>query len=42
MLMERCRVDAAEAVKLLARLSEESNTRVVQLAQQIVAGNHAP
>jgi ANTAR domain/GAF domain len=42
MLMERFHVDAAEAFRILARLSQESNTRVAQLAQQIVAGNRAP
>ena len=42
MLMERFNIDAAEAFRLLTRLSQESNTRVAQLAQQVVAGDHAP
>lgn len=42
MLMERFSIDAAEAFKLLARLSQESNTRVAELAHRVVAGDHAP
>jgi hypothetical protein len=42
MLMERFNIDAAEAFRLLTRLSQESNIRVAQLAQQVVAGDHAP
>ena len=42
MLMERFNTDAADAFKLLARLSQESNTRIAELAHQVVAGDHAP
>jgi GAF domain-containing protein len=42
MLMERFHIDAAEAFKLLARLSQESNTRVAELSHHVVAGDRAP
>jgi hypothetical protein len=42
MLRERFNIDAAEAFRLLTRLSQDSNTRVAQLAEQVVAGDHAP
>lgn len=38
MLMERLHIDAAAAFGLLTRFSQNSNTPVAQLAQQIVAG----
>jgi len=40
MLMERLDVDAAAAFGLLKRVSQESNTPVVQLAQQVISGDH--
>jgi AmiR/NasT family two-component response regulator len=42
MLMERFDIDAAEAFRLLARLSQESNTRLARLAEQVVAGIYTP
>lgn len=41
MLMERLAIDAAEAFRLLTRLSQESNTRIAQVAQQVIAGGQA-
>lgn len=42
MLMERFNIDATEAFRLLARLSQDSNTRVAEVARQVVEGKDAP
>jgi AmiR/NasT family two-component response regulator len=39
-LMERFEVDADAAFRLLKRVSQDSNTPVVQVARRIVAGDH--
>lgn len=41
MIMERFDVDAVRAFELLARLSSESNTRLAEVAEQIVAAGSA-
>jgi hypothetical protein len=43
MLMERFHIDAAQAFELLKRLSQESNTPLVRVAEQVVSGrSHEP
>lgn len=37
MIMERYRIDADAAFRLLARLSQDSNTKLVEVARQVVA-----
>ncbi|MEE3852247.1 GAF and ANTAR domain-containing protein [Gordonia sp. LSe1-13] len=41
MIMERYRVDADEAFRLLARLSQESNTKLATVARQIIEAGPA-
>ena len=36
MLMERYQIDATAAFSLLARLSQDSNTKLVEIAAQII------
>ena len=42
MLMERFDMDADAAFKLLAKLSQDTNTRVEQIAHKLVALDHPP
>lgn len=42
MLMERFEIDAVGAFKLLAKVSQDTNTRVEQLARKLVAFDHPP
>lgn len=42
MLMERFGVNAAAAFELLAKVSQDTNTRVEQLARKLVALDHPP
>ncbi|GAA1482325.1 GAF and ANTAR domain-containing protein [Gordonia sinesedis] len=37
MIMERYRIDADAAFRLLARLSQDSNTKLVEVARQVIA-----
>jgi len=41
-LMERFDIDAYEAFELLRRLSQESNMRLVEIAQRLVISEHPP
>ncbi|HEY1838839.1 MAG TPA: GAF and ANTAR domain-containing protein [Mycobacterium sp.] len=40
MLMERYKIDAVKAFKLLTRLSQMSNTRIVEISQKLVEAEH--
>jgi GAF domain-containing protein len=42
MVMERYGIDADEAFRLLARLSQESNTKVAEIARQVVEAGSEP
>lgn len=42
MLMERFDIDAAAAFDLLKRLSQESNTKLVDIAEKVVASHNRP
>lgn len=42
MVMERFTIDASQAFELLKRLSQTSNTPVVEVARQLVEGQRQP